>query len=169
VFAIDPLRLTPPHAAGSTGVACVGCGRIHGPDQLIPLAGHPVCIDCKPRRLQCLREGIPNAGIRVAVGIHTENNLLVIHRGAVAPARCVRCNQPSTWNAQRRYAWHPHWVSAVISMLMAPLYGQRIHGVLFVKRIEPDGTLHLRCAHPDYLTSLSQPVTPNGWVRSADC
>jgi hypothetical protein len=240
VFASEPVRLAPTgpcEPSEPSRIACGGCGRACELDQVIPLAGHPVCGSCKPRRLQCLREGLTNGGIRVGTGIQVEGSVLVVHTGAVSPARCVHCNQPSSWNIQRHYTWHPPliflsllltplalipiaflfsrravfdlhlcdlhrrhrqlrlgiaWLwglgglalfvgvpflasigllhlfaaaclqlSAFISALMAPLYGQRIQGVLLVQRIEPDGTLRLRGAHPDYLASLSQPVTPD--------
>ncbi|GEM_PF-2618096 len=100
-------------------VACASCTRDHSSEDIIFLGGHAVCAGCKPRRLQCLREGAPTAGVRLARGVRPARQLLVVEQDAVVPSRCVHCNGPATWHAPRKYAWHPPWV--ILSLLLSPL------------------------------------------------
>lgn len=44
----------------------------------------------------------------VSMGIWSEGRVLVVHRNAVLPDRCVKCNAPADGGRLRRkFAWHP--------------------------------------------------------------
>jgi hypothetical protein len=59
----EPLRAVPDaprpaRAANQSGNVCACCGTAFPPDQLVELAGRPVCANCKPSALQRLEEGV---------------------------------------------------------------------------------------------------------------
>jgi hypothetical protein len=60
----DAPRPAPAVPGGASPALCAACGKAFPPDELIPLAGRPVCAACKPAMLQRLQEGaaLPVAG-----------------------------------------------------------------------------------------------------------
>jgi hypothetical protein len=52
----------PPPQGGSNATRCAECGQAFPPDQLIMLAGRPICAACKPVALQKFQEGVVSFG-----------------------------------------------------------------------------------------------------------
>jgi hypothetical protein len=93
-----------PTAAVSAGTAiCQMCGKAVGADNLIELAGVRTCAECKPKVVQSLSEG---AQFSTSV-IWRDGKKIVASDGAHFPARCVKCNQPTTEPPlKRKLYWH---------------------------------------------------------------
>ncbi len=83
--------------------SCHMCGRAVGADNLIELAGIRTCAECKPKVVQALSEGGPLS----AAAVWRDGKKLVAMDGAHLPARCVKCNRPTTEPAlKRKLYWH---------------------------------------------------------------
>jgi hypothetical protein len=102
--------LNPPTPAELLDASCVECGVSFPPEELVSLAGKPVCASCKPVFLERLRERAPLSGRAIHCGFHRWRDELVVEEGGVAPPRCIQCNAPATWRRPRTFHWHPGWV-----------------------------------------------------------
>ncbi len=103
-------------AVGSLG-QCAECNRFLPPDELIELAGAPVCASCKPLRLQKLKEGAP-----MSSGITRRRKLLITPLEPSLPARCVKCNvDVSGAPVLRKLSWH-HPALYVVVLVNLLLY-----------------------------------------------
>lgn len=117
-------ELRPPDAAPpvltADGRRCGECGRAFVADDLITLSGVSVCAECKPRLLQRLQEGALASG-QASGGLWREGKVLVLQRGAQLPPRCVRCNQPATWQRPVKLWWNPPWIYLTILLSLIVL------------------------------------------------
>lgn len=84
-------------------VQCASCGMSYAPDQVVMVAGAPVCAVCKTLRLQRIRQGESGA---VGVICRDKKNLL-IPLGQDLPERCVKCNTTERLTRHKRTLyWH---------------------------------------------------------------
>ena len=96
----------PPAVAPGPGVAtvsCQVCGGVFPADQVVTIAGAPVCAACKPMRLQMLQEGSSVVG----AGLWRSGKALVAAKEARFPEKCVRCGGTADLRrVKKRLYWH---------------------------------------------------------------
>lgn len=89
-------------AAG--GIRCSECGNTFSQNDVINLSGSWVCANCKPLRVQKLREGVP---FGTFLGGWRSGKRLVTPVEATLPKRCVKCNEPTDDpQIKRKLSWH---------------------------------------------------------------
>jgi|SRR4051812_41174101 hypothetical protein len=91
---------------------CVNCGGKN-------VDGAATCVTCGKALVQ-------------PVGtLQRSGNELVVSRGAVLPAYCVKCGQASDGTIKRNFSWHPAWVyvlavSPIIYIIVALIISKRM-------------------------------------------
>lgn len=105
--AAAPAPAAPAQWALATPVAgqvqCASCGMSYPPDQVVVVAGAPVCAVCKTLRLQRIRQG-ESGGIGMIC--RDRKNLIVPLRQDL-PERCVKCNATEGLTRYKRTLyWH---------------------------------------------------------------
>jgi hypothetical protein len=88
-----------------TGQACVECGKIFPPSELIRINQSSVCAGCKPIFLQRLSEGV---AVPSAVGLWRKKKQVVTVSDTVFPDRCVKCNAPANGFRLKRVLYWQH-------------------------------------------------------------
>jgi hypothetical protein len=48
------------------------------------------------------------------VSIFQHNGVLVMHKNAVLPERCIKCNEPTSYRLKRKLTWHHPWIFALL-------------------------------------------------------
>jgi len=67
---------------------------------------------------QSPRTASPFAAAKVAPpqadGVWRQGNLVVMHKNAPLPARCIKSNEPTALRLKRHLSWHPPWIFVLI-------------------------------------------------------
>ena len=85
------------------GSVCSLCGGEFAEDEVIDVAGHVTCAECKPQLISRLQQGTGPVDSTVA----REKKTLVMGYDSELPPRCVKCNEPSARFLKRKLSWHP--------------------------------------------------------------
>ena len=70
-------------------VSCSVCGSTRFVEKRVPFGDEVVCVECKERYVQCLREGVTPSS---QLGIWRDGDLLVVRRASKFPDFCVKCD-----------------------------------------------------------------------------
>ncbi|HEY1663656.1 MAG TPA: DUF4339 domain-containing protein [Verrucomicrobiae bacterium] len=117
----QPLKIARAGTGGaSPGNACVECGKLFPPDEMVKLNNSWVCAQCKPIFLQRLAEGttVPSAGT-----LWRTNKKVVAKTGTIFPDRCIKCNAPANGFRLKRvlYWQHPAYLLLLLCNLLVLL------------------------------------------------
>jgi hypothetical protein len=82
---------------------CVECGQTFRMDDMVKFEQSYVCATCKPLFFQKVREGVPVGNVEM----WRYKKQLVTRLNPVLPARCVKCNAPTSEPQKKRNLyWH---------------------------------------------------------------
>lgn len=95
---------------------CLLCLQMFPVAEMVSFQNGWVCGACKPVYVQRLKEGAP---LLTNSQIGRAGSSLVMHKEALLPERCVRCNAPSSFWLKRRLSWHPPaWYALILINLL---------------------------------------------------
>jgi len=114
-----PSNIPPPLPPEQARLACVECGKLFAPDDVVRIKNATVCAHCKPVFLQRLTEGAPLEFN--AFGLWREGKRLVARKDTAFPDRCIKCNAPASgYRLKRTVYWHH--AAYYLLLLLLPFY-----------------------------------------------